>query len=128
MSGIQLAVLASSLVSVALLLWFRFMNDVALAGRRAILFATIALGIGLGAVALAREPGWIGGTLAILCIALGLLWLLLGALGRQSRQVPHLAVGQLLPAISAPDHSGAIFDLESLRGHPILIKLFRGHW
>jgi len=46
----------------------------------------------------------------------------------QSKQIPNVIVGAPLPAFAAPDHEGERFEIESLRGHPVLIKLFRGHW
>ena len=115
-------------VAIALVLWFRWMNEVTLAGRRSLLFALCGVGAGLGGVALVHEPGWVGGTLALVGMTGGLLWIVLGLLGGQSTQLPNLALGQSLPAIAAPDHTGALFEIESLRGQPVLIKLFRGHW
>ena len=58
----------------------------------------------------------------------GVLWIGLGLLAGQSKQRSNLALDQPLPAIVARDHTGATFEIESLRGHPVLIKLFRGHW
>ncbi len=128
MSGFSFGLISFGLVAAAIGLWFRFMNGVVLEGRRSILFAMCAVGVVAGGFALVREPGWIGGALAIVGTAGGLLWIGLGLLAGQSEQRPNLAVGQPLPAITAPDHTGAPFEVESLRGHPVLIKLFRGHW
>lgn len=128
MSGFGFALLSLALVATAIGLWFRFMNDVVLEGRRSALFTICLAGVVAGAAALVREPGWIGGVLAIAGMLIGLFWIGLGLLAGQSKQRPNLAVGQPLPAIVAPDHTGTPFAVESLRGHPVLIKLFRGHW
>jgi hypothetical protein len=117
-----------SLFAVAVLLWIRLMTNVALEGRRAFLFALCVAGIGLGAVALARDPGWVGGTMASIAIIGGIIWVTLGLLAGQSKQKPNLVLGEPLPVFSAPDHDNQSFEIESLRGHPVLIKLFRGHW
>ena len=128
MSGLSLGVLAIGLFGVALFFWIRLMNGVALDGRRGVLFGLCIGGIALGAAALTREPGWVGGSMAVIAILGGSVWLGLGLLAGQSKQEPMVVVGEPLPAFSAPDHTGTPFDIESLRGHPVLIKLFRGHW
>ena len=128
MSGLQFGLLSFVFVAIALVLWFRWMNEVTLAGRRSLLFALCGVGAGLGGVALVHEPGWVGGALAIGGMTAGILWIGLGLLGKQSKQLPNLTIGQTFPAIAAPDHTGALFEVASLRGQPVLIKLFRGHW
>lgn len=128
MSGGILGAIAFSLAAGALALWIQRMQRVALANGRALPFALCAAAVALGAVALGREPGWLGGALAIAGLAIGLVWIGLGLLARQSRQIPNVAVGRALPAIVALDEHGDLFDVASLRGHPVLIKLFRGHW
>ena len=126
--GVVLGLLSLAIVAISIGVWLRRSNAVALEGRRAGPFASCGLGVALGMIALFGEPGWIGGIPAVLGIALGSTWIGLGVLASQSRQNPNLALGEPLPAIVAPDHSGTPFDVDSLRGHPVLIKLFRGHW
>ena len=41
---------------------------------------------------------------------------------------PFIQVGDTIPAFSAPDDRGEVFDSARLRGHPVLIKFFRAHW
>lgn len=127
-SGPILAVIGFSFAAGALALWIRRMQRVALENGRGLPLALFATAIALGAVALAREPGWLGGALAIAAIALGTVWIALALLARQSGPTPNVAIGRALPGIVAPDEHGAPFDVASLRGHPVLIKLFRGHW
>jgi hypothetical protein len=128
LSGISLGILSLSLFAVAILLWIRFMTNVALEGRRAFLYALCVAGIGLGAAAFTRQPGWLGGTMATIAMIGGLIWVTLGLFAGQSKQKPDLVLGKPLPIFSAPDHEDQRFEIESLRGHPVLIKFFRGHW
>ena len=128
MSGISLGILSLSLFAVAIVLWVRFMTTVALEGRRAFLYVLYVAGIAVGTATLMRDPGWVAGTMATIAIAGGIVWVILGLLAGQSKQRPNLALGEPIPFFSAPDHENQTFEIESLRGHPVLIKLFRGHW
>jgi hypothetical protein len=128
MSGFSLGILSFGLFATAVALWVRLMNDVALEGRRRFLFALCVAGIGIGVVALMSDPGWVAGAMASIAVAGGGVWVGLGLLAGQSKQTPNLVLGEPLPAFSAPDHEEQLFEIESLRGHPVLIKVFRGHW
>jgi hypothetical protein len=128
MTGALLGTFAALLAGTALVLWFQRMHQVALAGRRTLPFALCAAAIVVAVLAFLRAPGWIGGLLAAIGLAIGAAWIALGLLARQSGQRPAVAVGMPLPELVAPDETGASFDIASLRGHPVLIKLFRGHW
>lgn len=128
MIGPILGPLAALLAGAALALWFRRMNQVSLEGRRSLPFALCAAAVVVAIFAFLRSPGWIGGSLAAIGFVIGAAWIALGLLARQSRQTPAVVVGEPLPEIVAPDETGAPFDVASLRGHPVLIKLFRGHW
>jgi len=128
MNGLILGVLSLCLLAVTIVLWIRLINGVALEGRRGFLYALCIAGIASGAVAFTRDPGWVGGAMAAVAITGGLIWIMLGLLAGQSKGTPNLIIGEPLPTFSAPDHENALFEIESLRGHPVLIKLFRGHW
>ena len=128
MSAAQLGFLAAILAIGALVLWFRWLQQVSLGGRRWLLYGALGAAILLGGLAIARGPGWLGGIAAGFAVLAGAAWSLLGLLARQSTQVPSVAVGEPLPAFSAPDHNGELFQSASLAGRPALIKLFRGHW
>lgn len=128
MGGLILGLLSLALVATAIVLWMRRLNEVALEGRRGFLFSMCMLGVGVGVAALVREPGWIGGAMALVGIVAGAVWLVLGVFAGQSKQIPNVIVGAPLPTFSAPDHEAKRFEIEGLRGHPVLIKLFRGHW
>lgn len=128
MSGFLLACVAAAIVVALLVVWHVFIYRVEMEQWRWPLSATAATGIALAVVALAREPGIVGGVLAGTSILLAVGFLALGALAGQSKQALAVAVGGRLLDFTAPDESGKPFALASLRGHPILIKFFRGHW
>ncbi|MDX1649241.1 MAG: hypothetical protein R3263_05240, partial [Myxococcota bacterium] len=101
---------------------------VALEGRRPLAYAGIAAGAACAVAALASGPGLAAGLLAGVALVLAAVWVGLGTLARQSRQEPAVAVGSPLPDVTAPDPHGEPFRVADLRGRPVLLKLFRGHW
>jgi hypothetical protein len=127
-SGSVLGGLAVLLVAQAGVVWMRSIREVRTGERRALVLLAVAAGVGLGALALAREPGLLGGLAAGLAVVGGGLFLLLQALGRQARVTPAFALGRAIPDFTAPDAEGRPFTLASLRGRPFLLKFFRGHW
>jgi cytochrome oxidase Cu insertion factor (SCO1/SenC/PrrC family) len=64
----------------------------------------------------------------VLSIIAGALFMLTFAISRQEVAADAIRVGEILPAFTALDENGAMFNAASLRGHPVLIKFFRGHW
>jgi hypothetical protein len=128
MIGPALGILAAALVAGALLLWFRWIREVSLEGRRRFAYAMIAAAIVLAIGSFASGPGLLGGVLAGAALLVGAVWIALGLLARQSRQAPAIEIGAPAPDFTLPDHEGAPFRLSSLRGRPVLMKLFRGHW
>jgi hypothetical protein len=69
-----------------------------------------------------------GGSAAGWAAALGGLFFYLVMTGAQRADETHIGVGDKLPAFSAEDDSGALFDSAELAGQPALLKFFRGHW
>jgi hypothetical protein len=126
--SLTLSIGALVLVGAALGLWMWWIRRVALAGRRWIAYALLGAGMLLAAASLGSDPGLASGAIAGLALAVGVAWIVLGVLAPQSRQAPAIAVGEPLPGFTAPDENGAPFRVEALRGRPVLIKLFRGHW
>jgi hypothetical protein len=127
-SGSILGGLAVLLVAQAGVVWMRSIREVRTGERRTLVLFAVAAGVGLGALAFAREPGLLGGLAAGLAVAVGGLFLLLQAFGGQARVTPAVAVGRPIPDFTAPDAEGHPFELASLRGRPFLLKFFRGHW
>jgi hypothetical protein len=127
-SGAVLGLLALALLAQAGYVWLRSIREVRTGERRPLVLLVVLAGLGLGMLALARGPGVAGGIAAGLAVALAALFLLFQLLGRQSRRVPAVAVGQPMLDFTAPDAEGNPFQLASLHGRPYLLKLFRGHW
>jgi hypothetical protein len=127
-SGAILGLLALGLLAQAGFVWTRSIRAVRTGERRPLVLLVVVGGLGLGLLALARGPGVVGGIAAGLAVALGVLFLLLQLLSRQSRRVPAVAVGGPILDFTAPDAEGNPFQLASLYGRPYLLKFFRGHW
>ncbi len=128
MSGAALGLLSLALVVAATVLWFRLVRAVRIPRNRAGFLATWGGAALLGAIALARDPGWVGGAAAVLAILAGLLLVVLASVSRQKVEGMEVAVGAPLPELSGIDEHGEIFRSTELAGHPFLLKFFRGHW
>ena len=128
MSGLLLACVAAATIMALFVLWQGVIRRVEMGKRLWILNSMAVAGIVLGIAAFTREPGVLGGILAGASILMGVLFMGLGALAPQSKQTPAVTVGGPLLDFTAPDENGKPFELASLRGRPILLKFFRGHW
>jgi hypothetical protein len=128
MNGLILGLLALALLVQAGLVWMRSIRELRTGERRPLVLVVVVAGVGLGVLAFARGPGWIGGIAAGLAVGLGGLFLLLQVLAQQSRRTPAVALGREVLDFTAPDAEGQPFALSSLRGRPYLLKFFRGHW
>lgn len=128
MSGLVLGLLALALLAQAGFVWMRSIREVRTGERRPLVLLVVAGALGLGLLALVREPGWLGGLAAGLAVLGAVLFLLLQVLARQSRGAPAVAVGRPVLDFTAPAADGQPFALASLRGRPYLLKFFRGHW
>ena len=110
------------------MLWFRAAFAVRLPEDRRGYVAAWAVGGVLGIAALASGPGWIGAVPASVAALGAAFFLFTIAISRQEAAPDVIAVGDAVPAFSAPDEHGATFDSASLAGKPYLLKFFRGHW
>jgi ribose/xylose/arabinose/galactoside ABC-type transport system permease subunit len=129
MNGFLLACLAAAATGALLILWARAMRQLEM-GKRLWLLSWIAVAAAvLGGVALARDPGVVGGLLAGVSVLAGVTFLALGFfLSTQSKQDLAVTLDGAIPTFTAPDENGEPFDIASLRGSPVLLKFFRGHW
>lgn len=109
------------------MVWFRMNRDVGIPDNRALFVAVWLIAVALGCVALVKA-GWIGRVAAVPAIAIGLLLLYTVSISEQILPPNAIQVGDTIPAFSAPDEHGELFDSARLRGHPVLIKFFRAHW
>ena len=109
-------------------LWMRLIRDVAVPRRRAPYLASFLAGGILGLVAIIQGDSLSGSIAGGIALAIALVFSLLRSFSAQKRTEPAVAVGDPILAFSAPDETGADFDLTSLAGRPFLLKFFRGHW
>lgn len=128
MSGLILAWVSLAAMVGFVTAWLTMIKRVQIGRGRWLLRLLAGAAIVSALLAFTREPGTLGGTLAALGLVVGSAFFFLSSLAGQSRQSPALAVGDPIPEFSATDENGEIFDFASLRGQPILLKFFRGHW
>ena len=129
MGGFYLASGAAVASGTLIVLWLRAMKQLSM-GRHLRLLDSIAVAATiLGIVVFFGEPGIVGGILGGSSILVGATYLGLGYfLSEQSKQTPAVSVGAPLPAFTAPDENGELFDIASVSGSSVLLKFFRGHW
>jgi hypothetical protein len=108
--------------------WSRGMRNVSIPENRSGFVAAWLGAATLGIAAHSIGVGLLGGIPATLGVAGGLFLVLLIGISRQKVAVDAIAVGGSLPHFTARDEEDQIFDSSSLRGQPVLIKFFRGHW
>ena len=108
-------------------LWFSQAEAVALPENRMLFVGVWLTAAALGVAALVKA-GWLGRIAALPAIAMGLFLPFTVSISEQVLPPGSIRVGDTIPAFSAPDDTGEIFDSARLRGHPVLIKFFRAHW
>jgi hypothetical protein len=128
MSGYALAWVSLAILVGFVATWFTMMRRVQVERVRWLLRPVAGVVITLAVFAFVREPGMFGGILAGVSLAIASAFLILSSMAAQSAQSPALAVGDPILEFSATDENGEIFDSASLRGRPVLLKFFRGHW
>lgn len=126
--GTALGVLAAAAVTAGLILWWTSIQRVELAERRWVVNSLIWAGSGAGLIALSLHPSTLGTRLAGTSIVIGVVYSVLLAISGQSKQAPIATLGAPLPEFTATDENGEVFRSADLRGSPVLIKFFRGHW
>jgi len=108
--------------------WIGALKRVEIPENRSGFVAMWALAAGLGVAALLGEPGWRGGGPATLGLLGSCFVLFTVAIGTQRVGEDAIQVGDPIPAFTATDEHGELFDSASLAGQPVLIKFFRAHW
>jgi len=108
--------------------WLRGMQTVRLPVSAAGHVAGTLGAMALSAAGLAVGAGLAAGIAAGLVLLLGGVFLALVAASGQRRGTARFAIGGVLPDFVATDDEGRPFALASLRGRPVLLKFFRGHW
>lgn len=128
MTALGFAYFAFGLMVMLVATWLGLIQRVQVEQGKWLLRGLAAATAVLALVALFGSPGTLGGVLAGLALLVGGGFLFLGSLAGQSDQGPAFAVGDPLPEFEALDEHGEPFRSTSLRGRPVLIKFFRGHW
>jgi len=115
-------------VAISIRLWIRAFKRVEIPKNRGGFVAAWIVAAGLGLAALLGEPGWLGGVPAGLAVFASAFFLLTVAISGQKVGDEAIQVGATIPHFMATDEHGQTFDSQTLAGHPVLIKFFRGHW
>ena len=109
------------------MLWFSQARAVDIPENRMLFVGVWLTAAALGIAALVKA-GWIGRIAAVPAIVVGLFLPFTVSISEQILPPNSIRVGDTIPAFSAPDDRGEIFDSARLRGNPVLIKFFRAHW
>jgi cytochrome oxidase Cu insertion factor (SCO1/SenC/PrrC family) len=88
----------------------------------------MAASVALAVAAFASGTGLAGGLAAAAALGLAGGYLVLTQISGMPAAPMAVAVGQEAPDFTAPDSNGEPLTLSSLRGRPVLLKFFRGHW
>lgn len=127
-SGAKLGILALVVAVACAALWSYHTRQVAIPEDRTAFVVVFLAAAALGVGALAKGAGWIGGVAAVGAIFIGSLLPFTIAISGQEVAADAIRVGDTIPRFTAVDEHGQVFDSESLRGHPVLMKFFRAHW
>lgn len=128
MDGAVLGVAGGALMLGAGARWWQRMQAVRLPANAAPYVVASAAAVALGVAAILAGPGLVGGVGAGLALVGGLAFLGLFAASGQRRTPPAVAVGAPVLDLVATDDGDRPFALADLRGRPVLLKFFRGHW
>jgi hypothetical protein len=126
--GTNLGLLGFLVAAVTVVLWFRQIGQVDIPENRTVFVVFFLTAAALGVGAFVARTRWFGGVPAVLAIIIGAFFPFSVAISRQEVAAKAIRVGDTIPAFTAVDDRGELFDSEGLRGHPVLIKFFRGHW
>ncbi len=126
--GTSLGFVALAIAVVTVMLWFRQIHEVDIPENRTAFVVVFLAAAALGVGAFVARTRWFGGIAAVVAILVGSFFLFSVAIGRQEVAANGIQVGDTIPHFTAVDEHGQLFDSDSLRGHPVLIKFFRAHW
>ena len=127
-TGAKLGFLALALALACVAVWSHQIQQVDIPEDRTAFVVVFLAAAGLGVAALVKGAGWVGGAASVVAILIGLFLPFTVAISRQQVAIGAVQVGDALPHFTGLDEHEQVFDSESLRGHPVLIKFFRAHW
>ena len=128
MTDTYLGLTSLVITAISVSLWLRALVRVEIPKNRGLFVAAWGVAAGLAVTALLGEPGWLGGIAAGLALLPAGFFPFSVAIGGQKLGDEAIRVGATIPNFAATDEHGHPFDSQSLAGHPVLIKFFRGHW
>lgn len=128
MTGSMLGFLGAALVGGAGVDWMRRTYQVRLPRNAAGHLVACGLGAACGIAGLVGGAGIGGGVAGAFAALGGFVFLALFAGSGQRRVPPAVSVGGPVLDLIATDDEGRPFDLARLRGRPVVLKFFRGHW
>ena len=109
-------------------LWIRALKRVEIPENGSAFIAAWVVAFALGVISLNGEQGWMASIPGLLAIFGSAFVLFTISISRQKVGTDAIQVGATIPAFTATDELGQVFDSRSLAGHPVLIKFFRAHW
>lgn len=128
-TGTKLGLVALALAAGTLVLWFHLVGQVNLPEDRTLFVIVFLLAAALGVAAYIKGTSLLGGFPPALAILCGLFIPFTIYISPQVTDADRvIKVGDTIPAFSAVDGKGEVFDSASLNGHLVLIKFFRAHW
>lgn len=128
MTGSLLGLFGAALILGSGVRWLHLAYRVRLPKDATAYLVASGLGALCGIAAFVRGPGLLGGIAAGFAVLGGLGFLALFAASGQRRVPPAVSVGGRILDVTAADDEGRPFSLANLRGRPVLLKFFRGHW
>ena len=128
MSGAVLAFLGAAIILVAGARWLLLMRRVRIPANVSAYLVACALAALLGVAGLVAGAGLAGGIAGGVAALGGVAFLALYSASGQRRGTARVSVGAPIVDFTAHDDEGRPFSLARLRGRPVLLKFFRGHW
>ena len=128
MSDFSLGLTSLFIFAFSVYLWIRAIKRVEIPENRIPFIAAWAVAAGMGVMALVGNPGWLGGIAAAIATFGSMFLTFTIAISDQKVGGDAIRVGSPIPEFTALDEHGDTFNSQSLAGHPVLIKFFRGHW
>jgi hypothetical protein len=117
------------IVATSLALWIRAFRRVAIPQNRSAYVLSWVVGGALGILALVlSESGDLSRIPAWFAVSTAAILLFTVSISRQKLGDNAIRVGDKIPAFTATDEYGELFDSRSINGHLLLIKFFRAHW
>lgn len=127
-SGFRWALYGALLVGAGWASWWAKIKALTVPRNAIVHQCVMGVGVSMALLGMLRGPGAIGGSLAVVAVIAGGMYLYTSFISELPTTPAAVAVGGEILDFSAVDSDGANFSLSSLRGEPFLLKFYRGHW